>query len=139
MFKIKIYNQISVKGLDRFPRDCYELSSDTECPDALLLRSYPLQKEPIADAVKAVARAGAGVNNIPIEDYTKKGIVVFNTPGANANAVKELVLAGLLLSTRGIVKGMQYAQSLKDITDKALMNKQLEAEKKTFCWFRIVR
>ena len=132
MFKIKIYNQLSVKGLDRFPRDHYELSSDTECPDALLLRSYPLHKEPVADTVKAVARAGAGVNNIPIEEYTKKGIVVFNTPGANANAVKELVLAGLLLSTRGIVKGMRYAQSLKDITDKALMNKQLEAEKKRF-------
>ena len=132
MFKIKTYNQLSVKGLDRFPRDSYELSSDTACPDALLLRSYQLHEEPIADTVKAVARAGAGVNNIPIAKFTEKGVVVFNTPGANANAVKELVLAGLLLSTRNIVKGMGYAQSLTGITDKALMNRQLEAEKKRF-------
>ena len=132
MFKIKIYNQISVKGLDRFPRDRYELSIDTECPDAFLLRSYQLHEETVADTVKAVARAGAGVNNIPVEKYTEAGIVVFNTPGANANAVKELVLAGLLLSTRNIFEGMTYAQTLKNITDKALMNKQLESEKKRF-------
>ena len=132
MFKIKIYNQISSKGLDQFPRDRYDLSSDIDRPDGLLLRSHQLHQQPIDETIKAVARAGAGTNNIPVASYTQKGIVVFNTPGANANAVKELVLAGLLLSTRHIVDGMNYAQSLSHITDEALMNKQLEAEKKRF-------
>ena len=132
MFKIQTYNKISIKGLERFSREHYELSSEIGHPDAYILRSHKLHGEAVPQTVKAVARAGAGVNNIPVDDYTQKGIVVFNTPGANANAVKELVLAGMLLGSRGIVPGMQYAQSLREIDDAAVMHKQLEAEKKRF-------
>jgi D-3-phosphoglycerate dehydrogenase len=132
VFKIKTYNKISVKGLERFPRDKYELSSEIGHPDAYILRSYKLHDEALPETVKAIARAGAGVNNIPVDDCTAKGVVVFNTPGANANAVKELVLAGMLLSSRGIVQGMAYAQSLHTISDAADMHKKLEAEKKRF-------
>lgn len=132
MYKVKTYNKISIKGLERFPRDQYELSSDMGYPDAYILRSHKLHDEVFPESLKAIARAGAGVNNIPIEACSKKGIVVFNTPGANANAVKELVLAGMLLGSRGIVQGMQYAQSLSSISDATDMHKQLEAEKKRF-------
>jgi D-3-phosphoglycerate dehydrogenase len=132
MFKVKTYNAISVKGLDRFSREKYEVASDLGSPDAYLLRSHKLQGEAVPASVKAVARAGAGVNNVPVDEYTKKGIVVFNTPGANANAVKELVLAGLLLSSRGIVQGMNYVQTLGDMTDAGEMGKLLESEKKRF-------
>lgn len=131
-FKIKTYNAISVKGLDRFPRDRYEIASEIGHPDAYLLRSHKLHGEEIPETLLAVARAGAGVNNIPVEDYSKKGVVVFNTPGANANAVKELVLAGLLLGSRGIVEGMNYVQTLTDISDASEMSKLLEKEKKRF-------
>ena len=96
MFKIKTYNAISVKGLERFARYKFDVGSSIEHPDAILLRSHKLQGEPVPDSLLAVARAGAGVNNIPVDDYGKQGIVVCNTPGANANAVKELVLAGML-------------------------------------------
>src|SRR5690554_4906279 len=106
MFKIKTYNKISVNGLNRFGRDHYEVASDINEPDAYILRSHKLHDESLPASVQAVARAGAGVNNVPVADYTKKGVVVFNTPGANANAVKELVLAGMLLGSRGIIPGM---------------------------------
>jgi D-3-phosphoglycerate dehydrogenase len=132
MKKIRTYNKISSKGLERFSGDNYELSDDIEQPEGVILRSHKLHDEPIPDSLLAVARAGAGVNNIPVSDYTEKGIVVFNTPGANANAVKELVLTGMLLSSRGIVDGMVYAQSLTTIDDIAVMHKTLEAEKKRF-------
>lgn len=132
MYKVKTYNQISSKGLDRFSRDRYEISSEISQPDAILVRSQKLHDEPIPDSLKAIARAGAGVNNIPIQKCTEKGIVVFNTPGANANAVKELVLSGLLLSSRGIIQGIEYVQSLTDITDPVAMSKLLEKEKKRF-------
>ncbi len=132
MYKVKTYNAISVKGLDRFSREKYEVASEMGHPDAYMLRSHKLHGEEVPETVKAVARAGAGVNNVPVDDYTKKGIVVFNTPGANANAVKELVLAGLLLSSRGIVPGMDFVQSLGDMTDAGEMSKLLEGEKKRF-------
>jgi D-3-phosphoglycerate dehydrogenase len=132
MYKIKTYNKIAIKGLERFARDRYELSSDIGHPDAYILRSQKLHGEPLPETVKAIARAGAGVNNVPVEMCTAKGVVVFNTPGANANAVKELVLAGMLLSSRGIVQGMAYAQSLQTMTDAGQMHQQLEAEKKRF-------
>ncbi|MGH1485065.1 MAG: phosphoglycerate dehydrogenase [Cellvibrionaceae bacterium] len=132
MYKVKTYNKISIKGLERFSRDQYELSSDIGHPDAYILRSHKLHDEALPETVKAIARAGAGVNNIPVEKCTENGVVVFNTPGANANAVKELVLAGMLLSSRGIVNGMAYAQSLQTMTDAGEMHKQLEAEKKRF-------
>ena len=112
MFKIKTYNPISPKGLSRFPRDSYAVGSDITEPDAYILRSHKLHGEPLPASVKAVARAGAGTNNVPVEEYTKKGVVVFNSPGANANAVKELVLTGMLLGSRGILPGMAYVNSL---------------------------
>jgi D-3-phosphoglycerate dehydrogenase len=132
MFKVRTYNQISRKGLDRFPADKYEVASDVASPDAFMLRSQKLHDEPVPESVVAVGRAGAGVNNIPVADYSKKGIVVFNAPGANANAVKELVAAALLLSSRDIFGGMNYVQGLTDMTDGGEMSKLLEKQKKQF-------
>jgi len=132
MHKVKTYNQISVKGLDRFPRQSYEVGSDMTRPDAYLLRSHKLHGEPVPESLLAVARAGAGVNNVPVAAYGNLGIVVFNTPGANANAVKELVMAGMLLATRGILPGIDYVQSLTHMTDAAEMAQLLEKEKARF-------
>lgn len=132
MYKIKTFNQISVKGLDRFARDKYEVGSAIGEPDAVLLRSHKLHNEVLPDSVLAVARAGAGVNNVPVDAYSKNGIVVFNTPGANANAVKELVLAGLLLGSRGIKSGIDHVKTLHDVNDAAELHKTLEAQKKLF-------
>ena len=132
MLKIRTYNAISVKGLDRFPRDSYEVSGEISSADAILLRSHKLQADEIVDSVSAIARAGAGVNNIPLDACTDRGVVVFNTPGANANAVKELVAAGLLLSSRDILGGVQFVDSLADDLDEAAMGPVLEAEKKRF-------
>tara|TARA_R110002110_G_scaffold14698_1_gene67628 strand:+ start:47381 stop:48565 length:1185 start_codon:yes stop_codon:yes gene_type:complete len=125
-------NQISLKGLDRFPRDCYELASEFAHPEAILLRSHKLAADDIADSVLAIARAGAGVNNVPVEACTKRGIPVFNAPGANANAVKELVATGLLLGSRGVIEGINYVQTLADVSDETELNKTLEAQKKQF-------
>ncbi len=132
MYKIRTYNQISDTGLSRFPLDSYEVGPDVTDPDAFILRSHKLHSEPVPETVLAVARAGAGVNNIPIEDYSHKGIVVFNTPGANANAVKEMVAAALLLGSRRILDGMNRVQQLTEITDPEHMARQLEKEKKQF-------
>jgi D-3-phosphoglycerate dehydrogenase len=132
MYKIRTYNQISEIGLSRFPLESYEVGPDVAEPDAYILRSQKLHGEPVSHGVLAVARAGAGVNNVPIEEYTRQGIVVFNTPGANANAVKELVTAALLLSSRGILDGMNRVQEMTDISDPEVMAKQLEKEKKQF-------
>lgn len=112
MYKIQTLNAISVKGLERLPRDKYEVASELGHADAILLRSHKLTLDEIAPSVKAIARAGAGTNNVPVDQMTDMGIPVFNTPGANANAVKELVLAGLLLGSRGILEGIGYANSL---------------------------
>lgn len=130
--KVLMLNQISVKGLERFPRDCYEIASEFSHPDAILLRSHKLKTEEIAESVLGIARAGAGVNNIPVQECTRRGIPVFNAPGANANAVKELVAAGLLLGSRGVVEGILYVQTLKDMQDEAELNRALEAQKKQF-------
>ena len=132
MIKIRTYNAISVKGLERFPRAAYEVASEISHPDAYLLRSQKLHDLEIPASLQAVARAGAGVNNIPVDDYTRQGVVVFNTPGANANAVKELVLAGLLLGSRGIAEGVDYVGTLTDMDDAGEMSKLLEKEKKRF-------
>ncbi len=132
MFKIKTYNAIAIQGLERFGRDRYEVGGDIGHPDAVLLRSHKLHGEAVPASLLAVARAGAGVNNIPVADYGQRGIVVFNTPGANANAVKELVLAGMLLATRGILPGIAYAQSLSGMDDSAAMHALLEKEKSRF-------
>ena len=132
MYKVRTYNQISSKGLDRFPRESYEIASEFAQPDAFMLRSHKLHDEDIPESLVAIARAGAGVNNIPVADYSSKGVVVFNTPGANANAVKELVAASLLLGSRDIIGGINYAQSLSDMSDAGEMSKLLEKEKKRF-------
>lgn len=103
MYKIQTLNKISAIGLENFPRDTYEVASEINNADAILVRSQEMHGMELPPSVKAVARAGAGVNNIPCEELAAKGIVVFNTPGANANAVKELVILGLLLSSRPAV------------------------------------
>jgi len=132
MHKIQTLNQISVKGLERLPRDKYEIATEIGNPDAIMLRSHKLLEQEIPPSVQAIARAGAGTNNVPVARMTELGIPVFNTPGANANAVKELVLTGLLLGSRGILEGIDYARSLHSIEDAAAMNKLLEQEKKRF-------
>ena len=129
MFNFKIFNNIAEDGLKILGDNDFKEVSDN--PDGLLLRSFTLTKEDFGDNLKCVARAGAGTNNIPIDEATKKGIVVFNTPGANANAVKELVICGMLLSSRGIIDGIEFAKTL-DIKDSLALNKAMEAQKKTF-------
>jgi len=132
MYNIRTYNAISSKGLSRFAADKYTVSSEMESAEGVLLRSQKLHTEVLPESVIAVARAGAGTNNIPTDDYTEKGIVVFNTPGANANAVKELIVAGLLLGSRDIYGGMNYVQELGHMDDSGEMGKLLEKEKKRF-------
>ena len=104
MYKILTLNNISVAGLDRLSREKYEIASEIQHPDAILLRSFKMHDMEIPASLKAVGRAGAGVNNIPVGNMSEMGIPVFNAPGANANAVKELVLAGMLMSCRNIAQ-----------------------------------
>ncbi len=132
MYKIRTLNNISEKGLEKFPHKDYEVGPDISDPDAILVRSHQLSVEDATPSLRAVGRAGAGVNNIPVSDYTDKGIVVFNTPGANANAVKELVMAGLLLSCRGIIQGIEYVDSLRGQEDESELNRLVEASKKRY-------
>lgn len=132
MYKILTFNHISVKGLDQLSREHYEVASEVGHPDAILLRSHKLAAADIADSIKAIARAGAGTNNVPVAWCTEHGVPVFNTPGANANAVKELVLASLLLGSRGILEGIDYVRGLSDQRDAAELSKLLEKEKKRF-------
>ncbi len=135
MFTIKTYNAISVKGLSRLPTEKYSIDPDAEQPDAIMLRSFKLHNEPVADSVKAIGRAGAGVNNIPVEDMSKSGIVVFNAPGANANAVKELVIAGMLLACRNLTQAWQYAATLEGSDEE--VSKLVEAGKKKYVGFEL--
>lgn len=132
MFRVLTLNQISIKGLDKLPRENYEIASEFSSPDAILLRSHKLQAEDISSSVLGIARAGAGFNNIPVDYCTEQGIPVFNTPGANANAVKELIVSALTLGSRGILEGIEYVQTLGHMTDAAEMSKLLEKEKKRF-------
>ena len=132
MFQIRTLNNISDKGLSMFDRAKYNLGDDIPAPEAILLRSHKLTVEESGDALLAVGRAGAGVNNIPVAELSDRGVVVFNTPGANANAVKELVMAGLLLSQRGIVQGIDYVNQLDADQKKSALNAQVEAAKKQF-------
>ena len=131
MYKVRTYNNIAKIGLDQFT-DQYEVGPESDNPDAILLRSHKLQIEEINSNVKAIGRAGAGVNNVPVDYCSSNSIVVFNAPGANANAVKELVMAGLLLGSRGIISGIHYVNGLSDMKDADAMNKLLEKEKKNF-------
>lgn len=129
MHKIRTYNSISVKGLERFPRESYEVASELPNPDAFLIRSQKLHDVELPPSLQAIARAGAGVNNVPLERCSNEGIVVFNAPGANANAVKELVVAGMLLASREIFPGMRFVDELRPMDG---LDPYLEKEKKRF-------
>jgi D-3-phosphoglycerate dehydrogenase len=118
MFRIRTMNKISPVGLELFPRNRYEVASEIPSPDAILVRSASLHNVEIPNTVLAIARAGAGYNNIPVEDCSRRGIAVFNTPGANANAVKELALASLLLSSRKITDGIAWCRTLDGKADE---------------------
>ena len=131
-YRIRTFNRIAGVGLSGFPRERYAVGPEIEDAQAWILRSQKLHDEPVPQSLLAVARAGAGVNNIPVPDYTRQGIVVFNTPGANANAVKEMVTAALLLSSRRILQGMNRVQEMTDVADAAEMGRLLEQEKKRF-------
>ena len=112
MFKIQTLNAIDPDGLTIFPSSAYDISSDVQDPDAIVLRSFKMHDMELPSSLKAVARAGAGVNNIPLDKCTENGIVVFNTPGANANGVKELVIAGLMMASRDIAASIVWAKTL---------------------------
>lgn len=112
MYQIQTLNKISKKGLAVLDSNIYNVAEEMQNPDGIILRSFKMHDMELPDSLRAVARAGAGVNNIPIDKCTEKGIVVFNTPGANANAVKELVIAAILLSSRKIVQGIEWAKTL---------------------------
>ncbi len=135
MYKILTLNNISVAGLERLPRDRYEIASEIQHPDAILLRSFKMHDMEIPPTLKAVGRAGAGVNNIPVDKMSAMGIPVFNAPGANANAVKELVLTGMLLAARNICPAWDFARNLEG--DDAGIGKQVEAGKKNFAGFEL--
>ena len=132
MHRIQTFNAISELGLEKLPKDNFDVGPDLTGADAILLRSFKLEAASITNPLKAVARAGAGVNNVPVGECTQKGVVVFNTPGANANAVKELVLCGLLLGSRGVIPGIGFATSQENVTDHSELSKLVEAEKKRF-------
>ncbi|MBQ2696503.1 MAG: phosphoglycerate dehydrogenase [Clostridia bacterium] len=112
MFDILTLNKIAEQGIEKFSPESYKVSDDCKNPDGIILRSFSMHDMELPESLKAVARAGAGVNNIPIDACTDKGIVVFNTPGANANAVKELVIAALFLASRNITGGIEWAKTL---------------------------
>ena len=135
MFKILTYNNIAAAGLERLPRERYEIASELRQPDAILLRSFDLHGVEIPETVKAVGRAGAGVNNIPVAEYSKRGVPVFNTPGANANAVKELAIAGMLLAARNIPAAWDFARGLEG--DDEAIHSQVEKGKKRFAGFEL--
>src|SRR5699024_10291825 len=120
----------SSAGLDRLPRDEYRIDSDTSAPDAIILRSHNMHDMDIPQSVRAIGRAGAGVNNIPVPALTERGVPVFNAPGANANAVKELVIASLFLAARNIVQAWSYVEGLTSTGTE--LKKQVEAGKKQF-------
>jgi D-3-phosphoglycerate dehydrogenase len=129
MFNFKVFNNIAEDGLDILRNNKFKEVS--ERPDGILLRSYNVSDKDLEDNLLCIARAGAGTNNIPIEVATRKGIVIFNTPGANANAVKELVICGMLLASRGIIEGIDFAKKL-ELEDAEGLNKAMEAQKKAF-------
>lgn len=129
MFKVKLMNKIAKVGTDVLSATRYEVGDKVENEDAILVRSAALHEMPFGENLKAIARCGAGVNNIPVDKCTDAGIVVFNTPGANANAVKELVIAALVLASRDVIGGVKWAESLAGETDVA---KKVEAGKSAF-------
>ena len=135
MYKVLTLNNIAVAGLRRFPRERYEVASEVVHPDAVILRSYNMHDMDIPETVAAIGRAGAGVNNIPIEAMSARGVPVFNAPGANANAVKELAVAGLLIAARNLCDAREYVRGLEEEDDA--LNKAVEAGKKRFVGFEL--
>lgn len=135
MYKILTLNNISVAGLDRLPREQYEVASEIAHPDAILVRSAKMHDMELPDTVRAIGRAGAGVNNIPVPAMTEQGVAVFNAPGANANAVKELVVAGMLLAARNIGQAWNFSRGLEGEDQE--IHKQVEAGKKNFKGFEL--
>ena len=135
MFSIKTINNISDKGLSRLPAEMYSVSPDIDDPDAIILRSQNLHAMAIPSSLAAVGRAGAGTNNVPVEQLGEKGVVVFNAPGANANAVKELVIAGMLLACRNICQAWQYASNVEGTDEE--QNKAVEAGKKKYVGYEL--
>ncbi|HAJ92804.1 MAG TPA: 3-phosphoglycerate dehydrogenase [Gammaproteobacteria bacterium] len=135
MHKILTLNNISPAGLERFPRESYEVASEIQHPDAILLRSFKMHDMAVPVTVKAIGRAGSGVNNIPVDLMSKAGIPVFNAPGANANAVKELVIAGMLMASRNLCQAWDYSRSLEG--DDDAISKAVEAGKKQFVGFEL--
>ena len=133
--KVKLLNKIAAVGTDCLDKNIYNVGADVEAPDAIMVRSAAMHDMEWGDELMAIARAGAGVNNIPIDRCSKDGIVVFNTPGANANAVKELVLCGLLLASRDVVGGIKWAESLEGTTGVA---KAVEAGKSKFAGIELM-
>lgn len=136
MFKIQTLNPIASVGLSQFPKDEYEVTTEISNPDAILVRSAKMMGLAIPSSVRVIGRAGAGVNNIPVAELTKIGLPVLNTPGANANAVRELVLAGMLLASRNICQAFQYVGQLK--VSEAEIDKQVEQDKKQFAGFELM-
>ena len=130
MYKIQKLNQIAASGIEKFDPSLYDIAESCTDPEGILVRSKKITPEDLGKNLMAIARAGAGVNNIPVHECSKRGIPVFNTPGANANAVKELVLAGLILGSRGVIPGIEYVKSLK--SDDKDFNELIEKEKKRF-------
>ncbi len=135
MYKILTLNNISLAGLERLPREQYEVASEIQHPDAILLRSFNMHDMEVPATVKAIGRAGAGVNNIPVDKMSRAGIPVFNAPGANANAVKELVIAGMLLACRNLCQAWEFARGLEG--DDQAIHRQVEAGKKKFVGFEL--
>lgn len=135
MYKVLTLNNIAVEGLRRLPRDRYEVASEITHPDAVLLRSYNMHDMDIPETVAAIGRAGAGTNNIPIDAMSARGVPVFNAPGANANAVKELVIAGMLIGARNLCRASEYVATLEETGDA--LNKAVEAGKKQFVGFEL--
>ena len=129
--KIKTFNAIAEKGLNILQEKKFEVSDGLSDPDAIILRSHKLKKEEFGNNLKAIARAGAGVNNIPVEECSELGIPVFNTPGANANAVKEIVLAALLMSSRGLFQGANFVNAIEESNQEEL-KPLIESGKKSF-------
>lgn len=134
-FKILTLNNIALAGLERLPRNLYEVASEIGHPDGVMVRSADMHKAEIPASVKAIGRAGAGVNNIPVEDMSRRGVPVFNAPGANANAVKELVLGGMLLAARNLCESWDYVRTLDGSEDE--LNRAVESGKKRFVGFEL--
>ena len=130
-FRVKTHNAIAESGLTKLSEGNFSVSEEEKDPDAIILRSYKLPLNELNASLKAIARAGAGFNNVPVKECSEKGIVVFNTPGANANAVKEIVLAGLLMSSRGIYAGASFINKIDGVDSKDL-KAYIESGKKEF-------